>query len=68
MVNVAHGENIKPTQKSGSSNPYVYIKVPEGTVVPPPEQPLQRKKAKTEEPEPEPKPTILNGSACEILR
>jgi hypothetical protein len=67
MINVADGENIKPTQKNGSSNPYVYIKVPEGTVVPPSVQSTQRKN-KSEESVLESKPTILSGSACEILR
>jgi C2 domain len=72
-VHVAYAENIKPTLKTGASNPYVLVRVPEGTVVPPaPSQPANRKKnispSTKEGPTPEPAPTILTGSGCELFK
>ncbi|KAI9310043.1 hypothetical protein DFJ73DRAFT_771599 [Zopfochytrium polystomum] len=34
---LSYAENLKPVNQSGSANAYVTIKVPEGTVVPPPD-------------------------------
>ena len=34
-IQIAYSENLKPCNNNGKSNPYVVIKVPEGTEVPP---------------------------------
>ncbi|KAJ3300949.1 hypothetical protein HDV03_001573 [Kappamyces sp. JEL0829] len=70
-IHVSYAENLKPTLKNGSSNPYLIVRVPEGTVVPPPED-VPRKKTMSptteQEPEAPPQPTILSGNACELFR
>ena len=72
-VHVAYAENIKPTLKTGASNPYLIVRVPEGTVVPPPPQPANRKKtmspsAEEELPQAEPEPLVLTGNNCELFK
>ena len=71
-IHVSYGENLKPTLKSGSSNPYLLVRVPEGTVKPPEEAPPATKKTmspSSDEPTPPaPQPTILSGSSCEVFR
>ncbi|KAJ3258354.1 hypothetical protein HK103_003642 [Boothiomyces macroporosus] len=69
-VQASYAENIKPLNKNGTSNPYVIVRVPEGTVVPPPEQ-LPTKSPKNKSPDAEelpPAPTVLTGNSCELLR
>ncbi|KAJ3053773.1 hypothetical protein HK102_011647, partial [Quaeritorhiza haematococci] len=34
-IQILYAENVKPCNKNGLANPYVVVKVPEGTVVPP---------------------------------
>ncbi|KAJ3408968.1 hypothetical protein HDV05_004660 [Chytridiales sp. JEL 0842] len=36
-IQIAYAENLKPVTKSGSASPFIVIRVPEGTVVPPPD-------------------------------
>ncbi|KAI8927542.1 hypothetical protein BC831DRAFT_451831 [Entophlyctis helioformis] len=77
-IQVAFAENVKPVYKNGLSNPYLVIRVPDGTVVPPPEQPDTPRKMSPRSKTPggddvdskpvPPTPTILNGAACELLR
>ena len=71
-IHVSYAENLKPTLKSGSSNPYIIARVPEGTVKPPEEAPPAKKTmspASTDEPPPPtPQPTVLTGSSCELFR
>jgi hypothetical protein len=67
-VIVEYAENIKAMNKNGLSNPYVVIRVPEGTVVPIDDE-LENVPAKDDsKPVKEILPTVLNGSACEIVK
>ncbi|KAJ3127793.1 hypothetical protein HK098_005792 [Nowakowskiella sp. JEL0407] len=64
-VEIAYAEDLKPCSKNGLSNPYVVVRVPDGTIVPPQadtEGLPKSSKQKTDE------PTILNGKECEIIR
>jgi hypothetical protein len=36
-IQLSYAENLKPVTKSGSANPYLVLRVPEGTIVPPPD-------------------------------
>lgn len=69
-IEVCFAENLKPTLKSGNSNPYVIIRVPEGTIKPPDEVSLVVKApvSPDDSPPPGPQPTILKGSSCELCR
>ncbi len=69
-IHVSYAENLKPTLKSGASNPYLIVRVPEGTIVPPVED-IPRKKTMSpgsEEPSSIPQPTTLTGNSCELFR
>jgi Ca2+-dependent lipid-binding protein len=70
VIHVSHAENLKPTNKNGLSNPYVIIRVPEGTVVTPQEQvhraqsfafKHQLESASNES-------IVVTGNACELFR
>lgn len=63
---VSYAENIKPINKNGLSNPYVIVRVPEGTVVPPQEE--IKPDSKDGKPAEEPKATVLFGQACDLIR
>ncbi|KAI8904792.1 hypothetical protein EDD86DRAFT_212795 [Gorgonomyces haynaldii] len=64
-VYVSYGENIKPINKNGLSNPYVIVRVPEGTIVPPDEEMETKKKKDDDKPL---QPTVLTGSQCDLVR
>lgn len=66
-IHVSYAENIKPTLKNGSSNPYLIVRVPEGTVVPPIEIHKQSMSSTSEAPPPASQ-TILTGNGCELFR
>ncbi|KAI9318895.1 hypothetical protein DFJ73DRAFT_338207 [Zopfochytrium polystomum] len=77
-VQVAYAENVKPVTTAGLANGYVTIRVPDGTVVPPPDpedlsngivQPSSfLGSAGRVLPTSSSGPTILSGSACELAR
>ena len=67
-VYVSYGENIKPINKNGLSNPYVIVRVPEGTIVPPDEDVENSKKKDDDAPEKPAEPVVLTGSACDLIR
>jgi hypothetical protein len=69
-VHVAYAENVKPTNKSGLSNPYVIVRVPEGTLVPPDESlAVYKKKSKSKrESIDSDLPVVLKGTDCELFR
>ena len=62
-IGICYAENIKSTSNSGSSSPYVIIKVPENTVSYPQEEVLKRRSEDFIS-----KPIILTGSKCELCR
>ncbi|KAJ2993733.1 hypothetical protein HDV02_002096 [Globomyces sp. JEL0801] len=68
-----YAENVKPINKNGTSNPYLIVRVPEGTVVPPLEQPTALSPSKVKDGDdrpkaPTPTATVLTGNACELFR
>ncbi|KAJ1550801.1 hypothetical protein HK405_015848, partial [Cladochytrium tenue] len=78
-VQIAYAENIKPVTTAGLANPYVTIRVPDGTVVPPPDpEDLSNAVAPTTmmgsagralpAGGPAAAAVVLNGSACELAR
>jgi hypothetical protein len=69
-VHVAYAENVKPTHKSGLSSPYVIVRVPEGTLVPPDESlAIYKKKSKSKrESVDSDLPVVLKGNDCELFR
>ena len=69
-IEVILAENLKPTNKSGSSDPFAVMRVPEGTRIPPLEkvqradnQTLKEKSINNAEEE-----IILKGNECELFR
>ncbi|KAJ8328778.1 hypothetical protein QVD99_004525 [Batrachochytrium dendrobatidis] len=78
-IHASFAENIKPINKYGMSSPYIIVRVPEGTVVPPPAldtSALKTTRSKSQNspsnqesaPPTPPAPTTLTGSSCELLR
>ncbi|KAJ3414132.1 hypothetical protein HDV05_007076 [Chytridiales sp. JEL 0842] len=76
-IQVSYAENIKPVTSAGLANPYISIRVPEGTVVPPPDledmtiAPGEEGEGAAAAPVVAPVstgPTTLTGSACEMAR
>jgi C2 domain len=71
-VFVSYAENIKPINKNGMSNPYVIIRVPDGTVVPAENEntsPMNTpKNGNPKDDVAKPEPTVLTGSACELVK
>ena len=53
QIQIEYGENLKPSNNTGSSNPYVIIKVPEGTDIPTTADNVN---------------SVLNGKDCELAR
>lgn len=62
---VSHAENIKPLNKNGTSNPYVIVRMPEGTIIPP-EDSVDSKSPKDKAARLA--PIILKGSACDLFK
>ena len=62
-IGICYAENIKSTNSSGTSSPYVIIKVPENTLSYPQEEILKRQSEDFNL-----KPVILTGSKCELCR
>ncbi|KAJ3124137.1 hypothetical protein HK098_001363 [Nowakowskiella sp. JEL0407] len=62
-IQVAYAEDLKPCNKNGLANPYVVVRVPDGTLVPP--QPIAEGSDSRMKDE---GPTILAGKECEIMR
>jgi hypothetical protein len=69
-LHVIYAENIKAINKNGLSNPYVIIRVPENTVVPPKEDDTISKKSMSgDEMEiVDKKPVVLTGAACDLVK
>ncbi|KAJ3022138.1 UNVERIFIED_CONTAM: hypothetical protein HDU68_009306 [Siphonaria sp. JEL0065] len=81
-VQVMYAENIKPVTNAGLANSYVTIRVPDGTVVPPPDSldvtgldagsPINGEApalpVPSAQPTPPPVAVVLNGAACEMAR
>lgn len=58
QILVCYAENIKPITKNGTCNPYVIIRVPEGTIVNEPSKTPTGPVTKV----------VLTGAACELVR
>lgn len=60
-IHLAFAENVKGCNKNGQSNPYVIIKLPEGTIKPPSDngdsESIEKQKSK-----------VLIGRDCEVVR
>jgi hypothetical protein len=67
-IHVAYGENIKSTMKTGFSNPYVILRVPEGTLIPLDESVLIYKKKSRRNSVDSDIPVVLKGTDCELFR
>ncbi|KAJ3217267.1 hypothetical protein HDU67_008179 [Dinochytrium kinnereticum] len=69
-VQIAYAENVKPVTSAGLSNPFVTIRVPDGTVVPPPDpdDPTTGAVGGATTAAQSGAPVVLNGSACEMAR
>lgn len=67
-ISVSYANNIKPTNKNGSCNPYVVVRVPEGTEIPPEDMTPTSAISKALKEVIPPRPTILIGNACELFR
>ena len=61
-IHVAYAENLKPSNKNGLSNPYIIIRVPEGTEVPPSVSTVDETKDTPDTSK------FLNGKECELVR
>lgn len=72
-IHASYAENIKPLNKNGTTNAYVVVRVPEGTVVPPEEKLTSKSPVGSGGmgelgQRPAPAPVVLTGNACELFR
>ncbi|KAI9100704.1 hypothetical protein DFS34DRAFT_578825 [Phlyctochytrium arcticum] len=79
-IQLSYAENLKPCTKNGLANPYIIVRVPDGTVVPPPEEApsmavpkathasTASSSSRTSTGSSSAGPTVLNGTACEMAR
>ncbi|TPX74857.1 hypothetical protein CcCBS67573_g03877 [Chytriomyces confervae] len=65
-IELVYAENVKPVTKNGLANPFMVVRMPEGTVVPAqdPSDSSASAKANTSPSV----PVILTGNACELVR
>ncbi|KAJ3022360.1 hypothetical protein HKX48_006394 [Thoreauomyces humboldtii] len=80
QIHLSYAENLKPCNKNGLANPYIIVRVPDGTVVPALEEaPASRilsmtgatvsiPSARSSTGSSSAGPTILNGLQCELAR
>ncbi|KAJ3063359.1 hypothetical protein HDU98_000827 [Podochytrium sp. JEL0797] len=63
-IELMYAENVKPVTKSGLANPYMVIRLPDGTIMPAVEDEAAASNGDAKKP----KSTTLTGSACELAR
>ncbi|KAJ3151671.1 hypothetical protein HK101_001872, partial [Irineochytrium annulatum] len=67
-IQVGYAENVKPVTTAGLSNPYVTVRVPEGTVQPPPEADDDGDAPTTPTTLTRSGGSVLTGAQCEMAR
>ncbi|KAI9009533.1 hypothetical protein BC832DRAFT_590887 [Gaertneriomyces semiglobifer] len=72
-LQISYAENVKPCNKNGLANPYVIVRVPDGTIVPPLVEPTAMDNVQTDRGTADtttapPAPTVLTGVQCELCR
>ncbi|KAJ1561542.1 hypothetical protein HK096_004316, partial [Nowakowskiella sp. JEL0078] len=67
-LQIAYAEDLKPCQKNGLSNPYLIVRVPDGTVVPPQSTESSSTDSIFRRNGADETPVVLTGKECEIIR
>ncbi|RKO83581.1 hypothetical protein BDK51DRAFT_50831, partial [Blyttiomyces helicus] len=68
-IQLSYAENLKPCTKTGLANPYVVVRVPDGTIVPPSASAAPKTAASTTRTSTSSSgPSVLTGTHCELAR